>query len=434
MTLPFRHFLVAGGLLLLGLFAGIGTAVGLHSSLSLVHVHPLLAGWVCVTIMGAMTQFVPVWSGTQLHSDRLAAAQLWLVAGGLGGFALSLLTGSVGILPVAGAAMLVGFWSFVYNIGRTLATVSASDVTERHFAIALGYFLLVTLLGFLLAADFVSPVIGALPVTRANVVASHATLAVFGAVPPTVLGALYQLSTMFTQTELHGIDVPVRRFEEAAYPLGVLLLATGRLLDVALLARIGGVLVGLSLLGVAVILGRRLAEMQVDWTPMLSRYAVATASLTLWALLTLPHWAAHPLDRNAVFGAPGLTHLLVLGTIGFIVLGTLYHVVPFIIWVHRYSDLLGYERVPMIDDLYDDRLAAADLACLGAGLFSVNLLLVIRSHSPIQWSKCSVATDWQVPILIRSSRRRRQMGTDSQDCWREGRTAPVPALVLPTRR
>jgi hypothetical protein len=94
-----------------------------------------------------------------------------------------------------------------------------------------------------------------------------------------------------------------------------------------------------------------------------------------------------------------------------VVLGTLYHVVPFVVWVHRYSDLLGYEAFPMIDDLYDDRLAAVDFALLAGGtavlvaagllsrpsiapalggafvlagalLFLANVVLVIREHSP----------------------------------------------------
>lgn len=49
MTLPLRHFLVAGGFLLLGLVAGIGIAAGFHSRLSLVHIHLLLVGWICLT-------------------------------------------------------------------------------------------------------------------------------------------------------------------------------------------------------------------------------------------------------------------------------------------------------------------------------------------------------------------------------------------------
>ena len=71
-----------------------------------------------------------------------------------------------------------------------------------------------TTLGFFFAIDFVVPVFSRLPVSRAGVIESHATLAAFGAVLTTVLGALYQLATMFTQTELHGVDTHLRRIEE----------------------------------------------------------------------------------------------------------------------------------------------------------------------------------------------------------------------------
>mgnify|MGYP000079588410 CR=1 FL=1 len=412
MTVPLRHFVVGLGLFLAGLLVALGVALdaaGGYAVLS--HVHLLLAGWVCLTIMGAMTQFVPVWSGTALHSRRLASVQLWLVTIGLVGFAGSLLAGHAALVPAFGGAMLLGFWTFVYNIARTLAALSSYDVTERHFGIALGFFVLVSTLGVLLAVDLVRPLLADSPVSRANVLGAHATLAVFGAVLTTVLGALYQLATMFTQTELHGIDVYLRRLEEAAYPTGVVLLALGRLLGVATLARVGGLLVVCSLLGFAVILARRLHETRVERTPMLSRYAVVVPALVLWGGLTLPAWFADPLSASAVFGAPGTVHLLVLGVIGFVVLGTLYHVVPFIVWVHRYSDLLGYEAVPMIDDLYDDRIATLDLVLLtggtavlvaadllglpgaaaaaGGGLlfvgalcFVANILQVIRAHSP----------------------------------------------------
>ncbi|MFC6722221.1 hypothetical protein ACFQHN_32690 [Natrialbaceae archaeon GCM10025896] len=92
----------------------------------------------------------------------------------------------------------------------------------------------------------------------------------------------------------------------------------------------------------------------------------------------------------------------------------MYHIVPFIIWVHRYSDLLGFEEVPMIDDLYDDRLAAIDftlllggtallvaseqlgvesitaaggiLVALGVVAFTANMLLVIHRHRTVNMS------------------------------------------------
>ncbi|MDY6818806.1 MAG: hypothetical protein SVG88_09105 [Halobacteriales archaeon] len=412
MTVPLRHFVFGLGFLLLGVAIGLGIAIGLTPGwATLAHVHLLLVGWICLTIMGAMTQFVPVWSGVPLYSRRLAVVQLWPVVGGLVGFAASLLADSLPWLVVFGALMLVGFWIFVYNIGRTLWQVDEYDVTERHFIVALGFFLLLTPLGYLLAIDFSWPVFAGLPVSRVNVVGAHATLAVFGAVLTTVFGALYQLGSMFTQTELHGIDHPLQRVEETAYPIGVVSLAVGRLLDAGVIARIGGILIAGSVFGFGLILARRLYETQVEWTPMLTRYAVVVPLLALWSISALLTWIQQPLARTTWFGLQDGGHLLLFGVIGFVVFGTLYHIIPFIIWVHRYSEQLGFAEVPMIDDLYSSRIATIDVTLIGCGflvlagsewvgssstlpsiagvlvmlgsvLFVSNMLLVLRDHNP----------------------------------------------------
>jgi cbb3-type cytochrome oxidase subunit 1 len=412
MMIPLRHFLVGLSLLLLGGLAGVFVAAGAPLGLvRLAHVHLLLAGWVCVTIMGAMTQFVPVWSNAPLHSRRLASAELWFVTAGVLGFAGAFVSSRVDLLPVFGFVMLCGFWTFVYNMARTLATADGLDVTERHFALALGFFVLVTAAGFLLALDFAVQILPVGSVTHSRLLVAHATLAVFGAVLTTVLGALYQLGTMFTQTKLHGVDHQLRRVEEIGYPTGVLLLATGRLFANVAVARLGAVLVLAGLLSFSIILGRRLRETKVERTPMLSRYAVVASAMALWALITAPTWLLDPVSYAGLFGPTGTSHLLLVGVIGFVVMGSLYHIVPFIIWVHRYSDLLGFEKVPMIDDLYDSRIAPVDfwsillgsavvaldaplslpsvvvavggaLALVGFGLFAANLTLVVKTHAP----------------------------------------------------
>jgi hypothetical protein len=412
MTLPLRHFVVGLGFLLGGTLVGIGIVVDAIPGLgTLAHVHLLLAGWICITIMGAMTQFVPVWSGATLHSRRLASAQLTLVVVGLVGFVTGLVLNSLAWLIPFGGLMLAGFWTFVYNIGRTLRSLDSYDVTERHFLLSLGFFAVLTVLGFFLALDFTRPVFAHVAVNRPNVVAMHATIAVFGAILTTVYGALYQLGTMFTQTEIHGIDEYLQPIEEIGHPVGVVLLGVGRVLDAVLVAQVGAMLILAAALAFSTILGRKLYEMQVAWTPMHTRYAIVVPGLAAWALVTIPAWLQTPTATEHLFGTTGAVHLFVLGTIGFVVLGTLYHIIPFIIWVHRYSDLLGLEDVPMIDDLYDSRIAATDatllvsgtlvlvasewfqlssifqiigggLVSLGIVVFTANMIFVIRDHSP----------------------------------------------------
>ncbi|WP_256300574.1 hypothetical protein [Haloarchaeobius salinus] len=414
MAVPLRHFVVGFGFLVAAAVLRVAIAVDAAGVAdvapglaSLGHVHLLLVGWVCVTIAGAMTQFVPVWSGVGLHSRRLAAAQLWLLALGVAGLVVAMLTGRLAVLPVTGAVLALGFWTLAYNVGRTLLAARPLDVTERHFLLALGFFVLVTILGLVLALDFTRALLGVGTVPRTQVVAAHATLAVFGAVLTTVFGALYQLATMFTQTDLDGFDGALVGFETVAFPFGVLALASGRLVADTSLARIGGLLVVVSVAAVGVVLVRRLRAARVPRTPMLTRYGVAAVGMVGWAAATTPTWLRDPLAFDARFGA-GFESLS-LFVVGFVVLGTLYHIVPFVVWVHRYADRLGYEPVPMIDDLYDGRVATADLvatvvgagclvaadtpvlpgslALVGAGLFlvgvllfSVNLLQVVRVH------------------------------------------------------
>jgi len=268
-----------------------------------------------------------------------------------------------------------------------------------------------TVLGVLLVIDYTVPVFSQFEVSRTGVVGAHATLAVFGAVLTTVYGALYQLGTMFTQTELHGIDHRLRAAEEVAHPTGVVLLAAGRLVGNAPTAWIGSLLILFAASSFCLVLTRKLYEMRVERTPMHTRYMVATGALALWVAVSAPAWMSNPLTREHLLGAANAGHLLVLGAIGFVVVGTLYHIIPFVIWVNRYSDLLGLEDVPMIDDLYDDRLAAIDGTLLGSGtalivgsnLFKIsgtpaliggllvaigvvafvsNMLLVLVCHSP----------------------------------------------------
>ncbi len=130
MTVPLRHFSVALGFLFAGVGVGILLTVGAVSGLGqLAHVHLLLAGWICITIMGAMTQFVPVWSGTDLYSRRLASVQLVLVTVGLTGFAFAF---------ILGVFVWLVFWSLSgfsssYRICYLLSTDTAHTHLTRSF-------------------------------------------------------------------------------------------------------------------------------------------------------------------------------------------------------------------------------------------------------------------------------------------------------------
>ena len=369
LSLPFAHFAIGGLLLVVGgAIAGVGPLVLPIRASSAGTLHLLLAGWIGLTIMGAMTQFVPVWSGTSLHSRRLSVASLWLVVLGVLGMVTIFFAGSYRLFPLPATVLLAGFWLFAVNIVRSMPPLSDLDITEAHFVFALGSLLLATVLGWLLAADVGYHFLPALPISSHGLLMAHLTLTVFGFVLVTIVGALYQLGPMFTQSKPTALDRHLAHVEMVALPGGVVALAGGRLLSSLLLARFGAVLLLVGALGFAGFLLRRLFTAQVETDPMLRRYWLVGLSLAGWALLSVPGWLADPLSHFVRFGSPRGTHLIFVGVFALTIVGTFYHVVPFIVWFHRYSDRLGYEPVPMIGDLYDERLATVEFWALALGL------------------------------------------------------------------
>ncbi|MFW6458404.1 MAG: hypothetical protein ACOCY6_03205 [Halodesulfurarchaeum sp.] len=369
LSLPFAHFLVGALLLLLGGgVASLGPLVLPIRASSVGTLHLLLAGWLGLTIMGAMIQFVPVWSGTKLHSERLSLASLWLVVLGVSSVVGVFFTSAHAWFPVPASILLVGFWLFGYTIVRSLPPVTELDITEAHFLLAIGSLLLATVFGWLLATSFAYRVLDPLPVSATGLLLAHLTLTVFGFVSLTIVGALYQLAPMFTQAAPSPIDTHLAHVEMIALPTGVFVLAFGRLFGLCAFARFGAVLLLAGLLAFALILLRRLLGANVEPGPMLRRYWLVGLSVVGYVALTLPRWLGDPLSYFLRFGSPQGTHLLFVGFFTLTVIGTFYHVVPFIVWFHEYSDRLGYEPVPMIDELYHAGMARVEFWLLSVGL------------------------------------------------------------------
>lgn len=369
LSIPFAFFVSGSALLLTGgAVAGVAPLFLPIQASDVGTMHLLLAGWIGMTIMGAMIQFVPVWSGTALHSERLAIVSLWLVLVGVAGIVVVFMTRAYAWIPIPATILLGGFWSFAYLVFRTLPPIRTFDVTEGHFFVAISNVVLGTLLGWLLAADIEYGVLSWTPFGQGEVLVAHLTFTVFGFVLVTIVGALYQLAPMFTQSESGRLDTILVQVEMVSLPTGVILLALGRLFGVQLLARSATAMILVGTVGVAIFLLRHLRAARVDTSPMLRRYWIVGLSLGGWAILTVPSWLVNPLSYFVRFGSPRATHLLFIGVFTLTIVGTFYHVVPFIVWFEEYSDRLGYEPVPMIDDLYDSRIAAVEFWFLAGGL------------------------------------------------------------------
>jgi hypothetical protein len=66
-----------------------------------------------------------------------------------------------------------------------------------------------------------------------------------------------------------------------------------------------------------------------------------------------------------ILAIPALAVLV--GWFGFSIVGKYYKIIPFLLWVHRYSKKIGSEPVPLLKDMLDERIGYASLVALFLG-------------------------------------------------------------------
>ena len=327
--------------------------LGDFRTLALTHLFTL--GWLAMTITGATYQLVPVVLEARLYSERLANAGYPALAAGVGLMVAGFWTARLALLVpgafLAASALLV----YAGHIAVTVLRSPAARVYRRFFLAATAYLALVCVLGGLMAASFRWGFL------RADVLPAHVIAAVMGWVTLLAMGVAYKLTPMFALSYGHG---------EARAPTVFALAAGGTLLLLA--AALFGwprPVVAVAALAPA---GAAALFLRDQWRFFHSRHkprldvglrlvAVACFHFALTAALG---WAA--LAGVLRLWAATLVVLAVLGWLGCLVAGQTYKIVPFLVWFHRYSTRAGRKRVPLLREMYGERLAGIGMWGLAA--------------------------------------------------------------------
>lgn len=341
-NLPLR-FLYAGLIYLLaGAVGGILSLQGY--ALKGFHSHLMLAGFVSLTIVGAMYQLVPTILGSELKPKRLADISFVLLNAGVLFLAYSFLRSFNLILPAA-ILYVAGVLSFAITVFATLFTAPRKNVSVAvwYFAVAIIYYLAGTIyaaLAFSGISSFKLPV--------------HSHLLVAGWVALTTYGGLYELFPMLSLRKLKSVKLAYLNLP---------------LTNAALIGMMYGFYYSKEVLFVS---GAAFA---------LSFYLLAA---NLFATLATESESGVELDISVKFFVPALllglagitlalnvigevltfqhSHLLLVGWITLTIIGAEYHIIPMLTWMEKYASRLGVEDIPMIADLFNMKLGKAVLA------------------------------------------------------------------------
>lgn len=371
-SLPLRYFLAA-----MAFYLGVCVSLALGgpellkatwSPFALSLTHALTLGVILMAVMGAAYQLIPVVMIASIWSERLGKGAFWLYLAGLLGMLWGFGHFDFGWLASGATALVLAVLAFLFNVMRSLLKGATWSMTGVYLVTALGCLILAAGWGFARVLGYWEPS-WAIPMPNARTI--HVHLAAYGFASLLIFGVSYRLFSMFAVT--HGHE-RLERFVLPIAALGVLGLAAGELLDSVWLVRTGATLavLGAWLWAVDVwrmVRGRTRKQLDAGLT-----YAVSAVGYLLLASLMglLLAWGVIPpaigIERWGVaYALVGL-----LGWISFSIVGQLQKILPFLSWYHRYSALVGKKKVPLIKNLFDEKLS-----WWGFGASHLGLLLLV---------------------------------------------------------
>lgn len=331
-------------------------------------VHLAALGWFLPIALGALHQLLPVMFEVPLKSERVAWVALGFFAVGATGFIghLSLLkTGS--LLPRFAGLLAAGVWLYAGNLARSAWANQrrVRSLTGGFVLSALGWLLFAATLGFLLALNLAAPFFTAshLVILRAH--ASAAGLGFFGLL---IMGVAFELLEMFLIS--HGASRAPGWVALGFTNLGLALLCADALWGPWTGVTLAGLSsAGLGAVGFAVRV-RRIFKLRLrrklDGSAWMTAASVGFLLLSVGAALALFTAALEPELHQRLVLVFGV--LAILGFIGLVVVGQLFKIVPFLVWMHRFSGLVGLKQVPTAAELVNERARALQGVLLTAGV------------------------------------------------------------------
>ncbi len=312
--------------------------------------HALTLGFLAMTMLGALSQMLPVVAGSKLPAPRWVAgfSHLSLVLG-----TIALMAGFLTAAPAAygigvtllGSGLTLFLVAASISLARAVTGVTVAGI--RLAVLSLGCTLLLGLaLALLRAAWWVPPAVEA-------AIAAHAAFGLLGWVLLLVIGVAYQVVPMFQITPPY--PPWLSRWLAGALFVLLLLHAAAPWLP-ALAARTvdGGLAGGILLFALATLRlqsrrRRKLPDVTLDFWRLGMASLIASVAVWLAAQFN-PAWAAS-------HAYPMLLGVLFIG--GFavsVVNGMLYKIVPFLAWFHLQAQLQAQAgSIPTMKDMIAER-------------------------------------------------------------------------------
>ena len=306
-----------------------------HASL-LAAVHLFTIGFVIFTIFGAMEQMIPVLSASKLYNEKLANAHFYATNIAFLGFIFSLLFGAGKIASFFAVLLFLAFCTFIFIIFRT---IKRYNLILKFFGAGLLYFFIASLLGMLSMLGVFSRK------------ALHVHLALIGFVSFIIFGALYHMFPMLSLRKLYNEKLANAHFYLSN--LGIVALAfsflTGKFFEIS------AVLMLSAFYLFAYIMLRTLFQQKLKFAEL--DVSVKFFIFSIFFMVIATTIGAYIASFLKYSFLSLHYHIALIGFVTLTIFGGMYHVIPMLVWINKYSSKIGKERVPSVKELYNEREA-----------------------------------------------------------------------------
>ncbi len=331
-----------------------GSFVTLWPSLTQVHAHSQILGWVGLFIMGVAYTVVPRLKGTVLWREDLAVASFWLVISGLviRMFAQPLDASIVSAiaLVLSGALELAGVALFLRIILKTMSTgTMAQEFFENYLKAGLVWMLLGVIGNFILVT--LLPIKGTAVIPE-SYLAPYVTSQLLGFITMMVLGIGWR-----THPEFLGLKSPDARYQPLLFwvlNIAIALLVAGEVVQafvpgmaVQVINLIAGTVIGLTLLAqFALINPFRKPIMDLKALGVDRSYEKYIKTAYLWliagALLLIGISLYQGITGHAVpyYWLTAFRHVMAVGFVTTMIMGQASKIVPVFAGAWLYSPLM----------------------------------------------------------------------------------------------
>ncbi len=344
--------------------------------------HMAVLGWAVMIVFGALYQLIPVVFETSLYSEKLAKFTFWL-----SGFSIIFLTYTfwigayTSLLIYASLLMFISLLLFIVNIFLSYKKSKLKNISSKLIITAVFWLAITELIGTLIALNFKYYFLSEIHLHYLKI---HATIGLIGWFLLLIIGVGSTLIPMF----LVSHELNDKKLKYAFYFINSGLIALSinwffihqYSIDILFwLSIVIGILFFISFVYDSY-KKRMRKKLDIGMKPTMLSMISVFLPIVLSLVITLG-FGIDQILINRVITLYGFS--IIFGFITTLILGQTYKTLPFVIWLDKYTNLVGKTKTPMPRELYSEKIANINfyiyllfISFMVLGIFFNNIWLI----------------------------------------------------------